>query len=135
MNDRVAILKEVHAPTRVEMYLEEQEAVARETAVSGVEKYLADQAVIAEQKMEEVVEQELIVQQDIVQKEAVEEEIVEEKVLSSVERYLQAQPEPVEKVVELSGVDKYMERQSVLAKEAAIANATGVERYLMSVAD
>jgi hypothetical protein len=79
--------------------------------------------------MEEIGEQELIVEQDVVQ-----EEVVEEAVLSSVERYLQAQPDPVEKVVELSGVDKYMERQSVLAKEAAIANATGVERYLMSTA-
>ncbi|MCK5189889.1 MAG: PAS domain-containing protein [Methylococcales bacterium] len=124
LNDRVVLVKEVHVPTRVEMYLDDQAAIARETALTGVEKYLVDQVETVEQVSEE-----------ISINEGVEEGLVEENVaISSVERYLQTKPEPITEPVQLSGVEKYMEKQAVLAKEEAIANATGVERYLMTAA-
>ena len=122
-------VKEVHVSTGVDMYLEEQAVVARNSAVSGVEKYLASQqekqVFVSEQVSEELVSVEDV---DVATEE------VEVAVVTGVDRYLRSKPEAEEKVVELSGVDKYMERQTVLAKEKAIANATGVERYLLSAA-
>jgi len=120
LNKRTVIEQESDVPLLVEEGLEESEVVvASNEELSGVARYLAGQASTSVEQVVES-ESELIM------------EVEQAPVVTGVEKYLQTLPAAIKEPVQLTGVEKYMGRQAVLAEEKAVANATGVERYLMA---
>ncbi|MEO1898715.1 MAG: hypothetical protein ABGX68_02855, partial [Methylococcales bacterium] len=122
----------------VDRYVQEQQAIADDNKPTGVAKYLQDRPDIEKLEDQTRLEKEPVVsgvakylsakQQNV----EVSEEVIQ---LSSVEKYLQSRPEVIKEPEPLSSVERYMAQQAIREKELAIANATGVEKYLLTMAN